>query len=120
MAEGMWLSIAEAARELGVSEPTVVAGVEQGRIEAVRLGETHRVTRIHRHALMPWLKGEFNRSQAAARAALVARMREQRLVVERMEAELDRERRRLLEVMREVEHEAGASVTDDGRRLRVV
>jgi hypothetical protein len=47
-------------------------------------------------------------------------MREQRLVVERMEAELDRERRRLLEVMREVEHEAGASVTDDGRRLRVV
>jgi excisionase family DNA binding protein len=120
VAEKQWLSIAEAARELGVTETTVIRGVEAGRIEAVRLGETNKAARIHRHALMPWLKSDFNRRQAAQQTALVARMREQRLVVERMEAEIERERRRLGELQREVEHEVGGSMADDGRHLRVV
>lgn len=113
-----WLSVGEAAEELGLAESTIVRGIEAGRIEAVRFGESHKGTRIHRAALMPWLKGEFTQSQTRARAALLTRLREQRLVVERMEADLAQERRRLLEMIREVEIDGSAA--DDGRRLRVV
>lgn len=118
MAGGEWLSVGEAAEELGLAESTIVRGIDAGRIEAVRFGESHKGTRIHRAALMPWLKGEFTQQQTRARAALLARLREQRLVVERMEADLAQERRRLLEVIREVEIDGSAA--DDGRRLRVV
>lgn len=114
-----WLSVGEAAEELGLAESTIVRGIEAGRIEAVRFGESHKGTRIHRAALMPWLKGEFtHQSQIRARAALLTRLREQRLVVERMETDLAQERRRLLEMIREVEIDGSAA--DDGRRLRVV
>ena len=124
MADREWLSVQQAAEELGLAESTLVRAIDAGRVEALRLGESHKATRIHRAALQPWLREEFARGQAAAYRALVSRMQAQRQVVARMEAELERERRRWVELVVEVEQLAGEAVqgmaAGDGRQLRVV
>ena len=48
-----FLTVDEAADVLEVATNTLISAIDAGRIKAIRLGETHRATRIPRTELFP-------------------------------------------------------------------
>lgn len=117
-----WFSIQEAAQWMRLSEESVVKAVEAGRIPAIRTGDSHRSTRIHRNALMPWERGEARAAELRRHHALVLEVRLQAQQVERAQLALDRERSAFAIKLAELTAmgEALGLIPDSDRTLRVV
>lgn len=117
-----WFSIQEAAQWLRLSEESVVKAVEAGRIPAIRTGDSHRSTRIHRNALLPWERGEARAAELRRHHALIMEVRDQQQRVEYAQLALDRERSALAIKLGELTAmaEAMGLQVDAPRTLRVV
>jgi excisionase family DNA binding protein len=99
-----FLTVEEAAAALNLAPNTVVAAIDSGRLNAIRLGETHRATRIPRSELFPSDESANEvRTRRMRRMTLAAR--DKRDAADRKRAEwLDAERE-ADEALRAIEHE---------------
>lgn len=99
-----FLSIEDAAKLLATSPATVTTAIESGKLPALRLGDTHRSTRINRDDLIP-----VDRNAADLRVRRLRKLameaRDARELVARKRAELADAEQTAEQAARALEHE---------------
>lgn len=99
-----FLSVEDAAKLLNTSPATVTTAIESGKLPAIRLGETHRSTRINRDDLIPVdRKAADLRTRRLRKLAMEAR--DARELVARKRAELADAEQAADHAARSLEHE---------------
>jgi excisionase family DNA binding protein len=99
-----FLTVEQAAELLNLAPNSVIAAIDAGRIRAMRLGETHRATRIPRSELFPADDSATDLRTRRLRK-LVAGASSKRETADRMRAAWLEAEREADEALRAIEHE---------------
>jgi excisionase family DNA binding protein len=112
-----FLTVEEAAVVLNLAPNTVVAAIDAGRLRAVRLGETHRATRIPRSELFPADDSATDLRTRRLRK-LVLEASDKREAANRLQAEWQQAVRVADEALRAIEHELALDEFEANRDRR--